>query len=963
MLISTARATLYVILDAIERDLRQIIRDHILAYQSINQALTSDELPKAEQRLARYLEQTDSDPDDPLDAIDFLDLMDAVQILNRGKALLPRDTKNHIASRTRDFQKIVPIRNTVMHFRPLMMEDFPKVCEFANTLVSGNRGEWRILSETLDSLENNPSFLVGLELRFLERPETDILNNLPNPDFDDTGFVGRSGLLQKLVDAINGPFPVISVVGVGGIGKTALALKCAYDLLGQAEQEFDAIVWVSAKSSRLNVREIERVEGAIETSLGVFQAVQAEFGESEEDGALDRVVTLLENFRVLLIVDNLETVLDAAMKDFISRVPAGSKLLLTSRIGVGSGDLPIPVPQFNMNEARNYFRRLVQAYNVKSLEKLPQKKVDHFLKRLSQSPLFIKWFVTAVQTGSRPESLVANPELILQYCLDNVFSHLGEDAKQLCRCLIAVPGQHSIAILNHLSALDIERVEVAISELLICNVANMVQRESGSTAYELSALAVTYLKRIDPISERDFATIVGRSREIQSALEDAEKFTSADKFRFIGLTIESREQALVAKKLSTAMRAAANKDLEKSQTLIDEASALLPDYFEVERVRAYLRSRSGNLFGAKEAYETAIEMSPEHVPLYFWYGGFLQRSLNDLDGALEAYQRGLRIEPSDRIRCEVARVYMRQTKFDQAEKILSDLVSKDVPEREGRIYLEAEIQFYARKAEFLFGTGSDEDGLDSVGELREFLETIPHARIDRKHIQTVKKVANSLADLPKNRLSDLQIELVSDLESWLTGWLGRVSSNYSHVISESDGPLGMYASRKEDEHMLPSAADRYYPLQIDEGQIGTGLVHSIHESRKYAFITVDGGGELFFFSGNVRNAETKMIYVGCPVRFKVSRNAKGLVADDVQIVTSQQGIECHGRVYRATLTVLKAGETYGLGFSDECGSVLLRKAEFADAEQLGELQEGCQVEFVAEVQEKGIRGKDIKVVG
>ena len=85
--------------------------------------------------------------------------------------------------------------------------------------------------------------------------------------------------------------------------------------------EFDAIVWVSAKAKTLTAKEIERIEGAIEDSIGVFSSIISEFEPNPSVDPEDGVIDLLTSFKILLIIDNLETVLDERIETFYSESP------------------------------------------------------------------------------------------------------------------------------------------------------------------------------------------------------------------------------------------------------------------------------------------------------------------------------------------------------------------------------------------------------------------------------------------------------------------------------------------------------------------------------------------------------------------------------------------------------------------------------------------------------------------
>jgi len=81
-----------------------------------------------------------------------------------------------------------------MHTRPLLGGDFTAVYDFILSLKNSDPLEWRFSIETRELIETDPSYLLTLRLPPMvsfETPTT-VVQNLPAPDFDDTGFIGRT---------------------------------------------------------------------------------------------------------------------------------------------------------------------------------------------------------------------------------------------------------------------------------------------------------------------------------------------------------------------------------------------------------------------------------------------------------------------------------------------------------------------------------------------------------------------------------------------------------------------------------------------------------------------------------------------------------------------------------------------------------------------------------------------------
>ncbi len=142
------------------------------------------------------------------------------------------------------------------------------------------------------------------------------------------------------------PYPksrhfVITIDGIGGIGKSALALEIAnsyrlhYDKLPRDER-FEAIIWITAKQTLLtgegiisrpqSLRTLEDIYNTIAVTLGREDITRAP--NNEQEGLIRQALT---QQRTLLIVDNLETVDDERVLGFIRELPDPTKVVVTTR--------------------------------------------------------------------------------------------------------------------------------------------------------------------------------------------------------------------------------------------------------------------------------------------------------------------------------------------------------------------------------------------------------------------------------------------------------------------------------------------------------------------------------------------------------------------------------------------------------------------------------------------------------
>jgi predicted ATPase/class 3 adenylate cyclase len=136
----------------------------------------------------------------------------------------------------------------------------------------------------------------GLETEFPPlRAQGVVHHNLP---FHRSAFVGRAAERAALADAIR-TTGVVTIVGVGGVGKTRLAVQVGLDVL----DDFEDGAWLVELASALD-------RGAIVSAVaGVLRLTEAQ-GRGLEQVVLD----YLSARAVLIVLDNCEQVLDAAAR-------------------------------------------------------------------------------------------------------------------------------------------------------------------------------------------------------------------------------------------------------------------------------------------------------------------------------------------------------------------------------------------------------------------------------------------------------------------------------------------------------------------------------------------------------------------------------------------------------------------------------------------------------------------------
>lgn len=183
-----------------------------------------------------------------------------------------------------------------------------------------------------------------------------IPDNLPRR----TSFFGRDREMDTALRAISPEDRTWGVLldGIGGIGKTAMAIEAAWRC--KEKGFFDAFIFVSAKQSILSpggIRELKPAARTLDEFLNETARVLGQTSITKLAGVEKRNALLdaLRGTRALLIYDNLETLAkeeQEALADFLRELPQKCKAIITSRRRGGEGAVWLRLEKLEWDAAR-----------------------------------------------------------------------------------------------------------------------------------------------------------------------------------------------------------------------------------------------------------------------------------------------------------------------------------------------------------------------------------------------------------------------------------------------------------------------------------------------------------------------------------------------------------------------------------------------------------------------------------
>lgn len=271
-------------------------------------------------------------------------------------------------------------------------------------------------------------------------PSRTILHNLP----PRTDFVGREREKKQVHEALKSRFYLTMIDGIGGIGKTSLALEVLHECLAASQlaagsknphppenglQTFDAFIWTSARDRDLNLNDV------LDTIARVLDYPFITQLPPEEKR--HEVIKRLQQQPCLLIVDNFETVKDQELQRFILDLPEPGKCLITSRtLGLRQAR-SVSLRGMAKEEAlllvKNEGVRL--GLNLQALAEEEQ-NFQRFYEATGGAPLAIRWAIGQIkQRGQSIEgvlnSLHGARGDIFEFIFQRAWSLLSEPAKKI----------------------------------------------------------------------------------------------------------------------------------------------------------------------------------------------------------------------------------------------------------------------------------------------------------------------------------------------------------------------------------------------------------------------------------------------------------------------------------------------------------------------------------------------------
>ena len=349
-------------------------------------------------------------------------------------------------------------------------------------------------------------------------------NNLPRLQ----PFFGREKELETIREALDPENRTWGALidGPGGMGKTSLAVRAAYDC---PPGQFQRIMFVSVKDRELDddgVRQLGTfiLPGLLEMLNELARELdQPDIAKAPEDQRIRLLLEALRPAQALLILDNLESLAKDdrdQLFTFVKRLPQGCKAILTSRRRIGSGSELLILEKLDEAAALETLADLARHNPL--LAKTSDADRIRLYEQTGGKPLLLRW--VAGQLGRGSCRTFTDALHFLRSCppdndpLEFIFGDLAQEfTPEETRVLVALTYFAHPAKVEHLAELSgLEKTPVETGLRTLAN-RSLVVPDQEETAYALVPMVADFLRRKRPeavaetgsrLEQRAYALIV-----------------------------------------------------------------------------------------------------------------------------------------------------------------------------------------------------------------------------------------------------------------------------------------------------------------------------------------------------------------------------------------------------------------------------------------------------------------------
>lgn len=519
-------------------------------------------------------------------------------------------------------------------------------------------------------------------------------------------FIGRRFDIEAIRQWMISASPVCLITGWGGMGKTTTALEAAYSCISDSSDwpAFNSIIWLSADWKGLSFSDFLNT---IAYQLGRTEQIDKSINE-KRFVVRNALANYTREKPVLLIVDSIDTA-ERDIHEFITNLPQGVKVLLTARENLkqtyreGFGEMvTIQLSGLEKTDALKYFHQEVnrclqmcndqtkQAKLAQLLELTPELKSE-FISATAGNPKAMALSIAYMSDDDIPAQQLIHELGKAGYSLLDLFDFLfgrtwhrcNEDTRKLWQVLCFFskpPDEKSLAAA---AGLDARRFHYAVEQMRSYALIQP-ERFKGRTQYLVHQTVVAYGEQ--HLSENQDFENETRRRWAQYYIRYLETHLKREQpISIYWSYLLGRDLDQIKKELPNILKVIKWASETGQKEILIELITRISHF--LSRINLPLRIEYG-----RKAADAAHQLGKHTLEAFFRMdtAGWALMEVNDLDGALQQIEAGLkileRLEAADTNVHDLkvwglalqSRLFLKAGSHEKAEVILTEIKDKPI---------------------------------------------------------------------------------------------------------------------------------------------------------------------------------------------------------------------------------------------------------------------------------------------
>ena len=508
-----------------------------------------------------------------------------------------------------------------------------------------------------------------------------IIENVSKQPIMYSEFIGRKEYLTELYKKLNNiNNRIIQIDGIGGIGKTSFVHYFVSQLIKNDEfkNDYDFLIWTSSKRNKYTPKGIKKINEFVANFAELIKEIEnfiienQLFDQTETDcDPVETVNKFLTNNKVLLIVDNLETLNDIDLINFLETFPSKSKAILTtretlgdfylSRINLNGFDEKSEFPEFLCSQFKNFSgqNNFLELFN---------NHISTLYLYTKGMPLAGQLITHQLSQGTPIENIINNLqngkayEDILTFCFKGSIEKLDKIEKTLLFIFSLSEKEELLSIddLIYISELNCDEIGLTgLPKLTTISLCYNKMMDNGVIGYSIPYLAKIYSKQFLDLDNQSFII-----EKYENFIQEKLKFNSNDSALtnlFYRSQANNHNEKVLADSALKAL-SIASYDYDLALSIIEELIKQNSKFPFLYLIKGKIEENGiyhDCLEKARKEFQTAIQLNENYLEALIELGylefksrvGNKDKAKEFIQSSINYFERAERIDPNDQRVC------------------------------------------------------------------------------------------------------------------------------------------------------------------------------------------------------------------------------------------------------------------------------------------------------------------------